>query len=192
MKLIVGLGNPGSEYVATRHNIGFSVAMSLAERNRIALKRKGYSGFFGVGRVTDTEATILLPQTFMNRSGASVSSACKSLGIKPGDLVVVHDDIDLDYGCLRIKVGGGHGGHNGIGSIAEVMGQSDFIRLRVGIGRPEGGIDVSRYVLGVFSPSERKVLPDFVEYACVACEVLLTQGVDEAMNQFNNKNFLNR
>ena len=122
MKLIVGLGNPGPEYAATRHNIGFMVTATLAERNGIALKRKGYQGIYGVGRVAGTEATILLPQTYMNRSGTSVVSACQSLGVEPGDLIVVHDEIDLDFGALRIKIGGGHGGHNGLRSIAGALG----------------------------------------------------------------------
>src|SRR5210317_2002256 len=97
------------------------VTATLAERNGIALKRKGHQGFYGVGRVAGEEVTILLPQTYMNRSGTSVASAYQSLGLEPGDLVVAHDEIDLDFGCLRIKTGGGHGGHNGLRSIAGAL-----------------------------------------------------------------------
>ena len=124
MKLIVGLGNPGTQYAETRHNIGFMVAIHLAERAGIALKRKGYQGFYGVGRVAGEEAAILLPQTYMNRSGESVTPAYQSLGVTLGDLLVVHDEIDLAFGCLRIKNGGGHGGHNGLRSIGGALGET--------------------------------------------------------------------
>ena len=190
MKLVVGLGNPGPEYTATRHNIGFMVASCLAERNAIALKRKGHQGVFGVGRVAGLEAAILLPQTFMNRSGVSVASACQSLGVEPGDLVVVHDEIDLDFGCLRVKVGGGHGGHNGLRSIAGVLGETDYNRLRMGVGRPPAGGDVARYVLTCFSAAERAQLSEYIETAADALEALLQQGAQAAMNLYNNRQVL--
>lgn len=190
MKLIVGLGNPGPEYAATRHNIGFMVAERLAERAGISLKRKGHQGLFGVGRVAGVEATILLPQTYMNRSGTSVASAYQSLGVEPGDLVVVHDEIDLDFGCLRIKIGGGHGGHNGLRSIVGVLGESAFCRLRMGVGRPPGGGDVSGYVLGGFNAAERAQLRDYVDSATDALDLLLRGGAQEAMNSYNNRALL--
>ena len=127
MKLIAGLGNPGSRYAETRHNIGFRVAERLADNAGIALKRQGYQGIYGVGRVAGQEVTLLLPQTYMNLSGTSVGSACKSLGIQPGDLIVVHDEIDLPFGALRVKSGGGHGGHNGLRSIGQVLGSLEFL-----------------------------------------------------------------
>ena len=192
MQLIVGLGNPGPEYAATRHNIGFMVAACLAERNRIALKRKGHQGVYGVGRVAGAEATILLPQTYMNRSGASVVSACQSLGVEPGDLVVVHDEIDLDFGSLRIKVGGGHGGHNGLRSIAGALGETEYSRLRMGVGRPPAGGDVSRYVLSCFNTAERAQLQEYTEKAADALEVLVQKGPQEAMNLYNNRDLLTK
>ena len=192
MKLIVGLGNPGPEYSATRHNIGFMVTATLAERNGIALKRKGYQGIYGVGRVAGTEATILLPQTYMNRSGTSVVSACQSLGVEPGDLIVVHDEIDLDFGALRIKVGGGHGGHNGLRSIAGALGETEYSRLRMGVGRPPAGGDVSKYVLSSFNAAERAQLQEYVEKAADALEVLVQKGPQEAMNLYNNRNLLTK
>jgi PTH1 family peptidyl-tRNA hydrolase len=192
LKLIVGLGNPGPEYAATRHNIGFMVTATLAERNGIALKRKGHQGIYGVGRVAGTEATILLPQTYMNRSGTSVVSACQSLGVEPGDLIVVHDEIDLDFGALRIKVGGGHGGHNGLRSIAGALGETEYSRLRMGVGRPPAGGDVSRYVLSCFNAAERAQLQEYTEKAADALEVLVQKGPQGAMNLYNNRDLLTK
>jgi len=192
LKLIVGLGNPGPEYAATRHNIGFMVTATLAERNGIALKRKGHQGIYGVGRVAGTEATILLPQTYMNRSGTSVVSACQSLGVEPGDLIVVHDEIDLDFGALRIKVGGGHGGHNGLRSIAGALGETEYSRLRIGVGRPPAGGDVSRYVLSCFNAAERAQLQEYTEKAADALEVLVQKGPQGAMNLYNNRDLLTK
>lgn len=187
MKLLAGLGNPGTRYEGTRHNIGFMVVRHVAEIADLALKRQGYQGLYGVGKVAGVETTLLLPQTFMNLSGASVGAACKSLGVSPGDLVVVHDDIDLPFGALRIKQGGGHGGHNGIRSIAGVLGTPDFARLKVGIGRPSGSAEVADFVLSSFQSSERSRLPELLKLATDAVECLLNQGVQAAMNQFNNR-----
>lgn len=192
MKLIVGLGNPGNEYAETRHNIGFMVAACLAGRAGIALKRKGYQGLYGVGRVAGEEATILLPQTFMNRSGASVAPACQSLGVEPGDLIVIHDEIDLVFGCLRIKVGGGHGGHNGLRSIAAELGETGYKRLRMGVGRPPEGGDVSAHVLSRFNAAERALLDRCIETATDALEDLLRNGVQDAMSKYNNRDLLTK
>ena len=190
MKLIVGLGNPGIQYAETRHNIGFMVATYLAERAGVSLKRKGYQGFYGVGHVAGEEATILLPQTYMNRSGESVAPACQSLGIKPGDLIVIHDEIDLAFGCLRIKVGGGHGGHNGLRSLGAALGETGYRRLRMGVGRPPAGGDVSGHVLSRFNAMERTLLEKYIETAADALELLLRVGVQEAMNRYSNREVL--
>ena len=187
MKLVVGLGNPGERYAETRHNIGCMVAVRMAARAGIALKRQGYQGFYGVGRLAGEEATVLLPQTFMNRSGASVAPACQSLGVTPGDLIVVHDEIDLPFGTLRIKLGGGHGGHNGLRSITEALGHGDFVRVRLGIGRPPAGGDVSGYVLSRFASAERQVLADLLDQGAAAVEAVLARGSAAAMNEFNGR-----
>ena len=191
MKLLVGLGNPGDKYLATRHNIGFMVAEQVARRHNIALKKKGYQGLYGVGRAVNQETTILLPQTFMNCSGSSVNAAYQSLGIVPGNLIVVYDDLDLPFGRLRIKADGGHGGHNGLRDIVAVLGCKDFIRLRVGIGRPERG-DVTRHVLSRFATNEQKLLPQLLDAAVEAVERILLDGTTEAMNTFNNYNLLDK
>jgi len=190
LKLIVGLGNPGIQYAETRHNVGFMVVTHLAERAGIALKRKGYQGFYGVGRVAGEEVTILLPQTYMNRSGASVGPACQSLGVTPGDLIVVHDEIDLAFGCLRVKAGGGHGGHNGLRSIGGALAEAGYARLRMGVGRPPTGGDVSAHVLSRFNATERVSLQKYVEVASDALELLLCEGAQEAMNSYNNREVL--
>jgi PTH1 family peptidyl-tRNA hydrolase len=166
------------------------VATHLAERAGVSLKRKGYQGFYGVGRVAGEEAAILLPQTYMNRSGESVAPACQSLGIKPGDLIVIHDEIDLAFGCLRIKDGGGHGGHNGLRSLGAALGETGYRRLRMGIGRPPAGGDVSGHVLSRFNAMERTLLEKYIETAADALELLLRVGVQEAMNRYNNREVL--
>jgi PTH1 family peptidyl-tRNA hydrolase len=190
LKLVVGLGNPGERYAETRHNIGCMVAVRMAARAGIALKRQGYQGLYGVGRLAGEEATVLLPQTFMNRSGASVAPACQSLGVTPGDLIVVHDEIDLPFGALRIKLGGGHGGHNGLRSITEALGHGDFVRVRLGVGRPPLGGDVSAYVLSRFASAERAHLDGYLDAATDALECLLRHGPQEAMNAYNNRELI--
>ena len=187
MKLVVGLGNPGERYAETRHNIGCMVAVQMAARAGIALKRQGYQGLYGVGRLAGEESTVLLPQTYMNRSGASVAPACQSLGVLPGDLIVVHDEVDLPFGTLRIKVGGGHGGHNGLRSITEALGHGDFVRVRLGIGRPPAGGDVSDYVLSRFNSVERQALDELLDQAAAAVETILMRGSAAAMNEFNGR-----
>ncbi len=189
MKLIAGLGNPGAKYAETRHNVGFMVVEALAAQAGVSLKKKGHQGVYGVGRVVGQECTILLPQTYMNLSGASVGSAYKSLGLAPGDLIVVHDDIDLPFGSLRVRVGGGHGGHNGIRSIREVLGTGDFIRLKIGVGRPGGGGDVAGHVLSAFSSAERSQLDSVLQGSLQALTILLDRGAVAAMNEFNNRDF---
>jgi len=189
VKLLVGLGNPGDKYAGTRHNAGFLVAERVAERHRIALKKKGYQGRYGVGRAAGAETTILLPQTFMNHSGASVNAAYRSLGVAPGDLIVIYDDLDLPLGRIRVRLEGGHGGHNGLRDIIATLGFKDFIRLKVGIGRPERG-DVTNYVLGRFNADEQKLVPLLLDLAADAVETILADGAAAAMNKYNNCNLL--
>jgi PTH1 family peptidyl-tRNA hydrolase len=127
----------------------------------------------------------------MNRSGESVAPACQSLGVTPGDLIVVHDEIDLVFGCLRIKAGGGHGGHNGLRSIGETLGETGYSRLRMGVGRPPVGGDVSGHVLSRFSAVERALLEKFIDTATNALEDLIRNGVQDAMSRYNNRDLLN-
>ncbi|MDW7644105.1 MAG: aminoacyl-tRNA hydrolase [Desulfuromonadales bacterium] len=188
---MAGLGNPGSKYAGTRHNIGFLAVQKVAERSGTSLKKSGHQAIYATGRVAGEEVTLLLPQTFMNLSGASVGSACKSLGVEPGDLIVVHDDIDLPFGALKIKRGGGHGGHNGIRHIRQVLGTGDFVRVKIGVGRPAPGGDVAGYVLSPFSAKERQSLEDVLEDAAMAVEAVLEKGAERAMNEFNSREVRN-
>lgn len=185
MKLVVGLGNPGDKYAGTRHNIGFLAAERLAEQNRLGLKKKGFQAHYGVGRVAAQEAVVLLPQTFMNCCGASVNAAVKFYKVAAEDLIVIYDDLDLPFGRMRIKSEGGHGGHNGMRDIISVLGFRDFVRIRVGIGRPEHG-DVTSHVLGRFSSAEQEGLSELLDAVSGATSLVLADGALAAMNTFNN------
>lgn len=187
MKLVAGLGNPGEQYQATRHNIGFMVAERFAARCGIQLKKKGHQGVYGVGRCDGEETSVLLPQTYMNLSGASVGSCLKSLGVDPGDLIVIHDDIDLPFGQLKFKSGGGHGGHNGIRHIRQVLGHGDFVRCKIGVGRPAEGGEVVSHVLKPFNAVERKLLNQVLDGAVDALQVFIKRGLTVAMNEYNNR-----
>ena len=191
MHLIAGLGNPGDRYVQTRHNVGFMVVDQLAARHLITLKSKGHQALYGVGRCSGREVLLLQPQTFMNLSGVSVASAFKSLDVSSGDLVVVHDEIDLPFGEVRVKVGGGHGGHNGLRNINQVIGTREYIRVRVGVDRPPAGGDVAAYVLRSFSSVEKKNLDKVLMYAAEVVEAVIDHGVQQAMCEFNGRNVLN-
>lgn len=183
--LIAGLGNPGSKYAQTRHNIGFMALERLAARYRMALASEKFDSRFDTGRVAGEMVALIEPQTFMNRSGKSVVAAAGFYDLTPEQIIVIHDDIDLPLGTVRIKAGGGHGGHNGLRDIVAKMGNSDFIRVRLGVGRPEHG-DVTNHVLGTFSSDEEDEVAELVESACDAVETILREGVAAAQNRFNS------
>ncbi len=179
--LIVGLGNPGEEYRLTRHNIGFLVLERLAKRKGVSLKEKTGEALWGRG-----EGIILAkPMTYMNRSGEAVKVLVRYWEVPLERLLVVHDDIDLPFGRLRIKRGGGHGGHKGVHSIIASLQDDRFPRLKLGIGRPSQKEEVVNYVLGNFTPAEEEALPAYLEKAVEAIETLLSEGIEEAMNRFN-------
>jgi PTH1 family peptidyl-tRNA hydrolase len=157
MKIIACLGNPGERYRFTRHNIGFLVGEYLASRYDIPITRKGFSAVYGTGRILTHEVLFLFPQTFMNQSGQSVQAALSFYKEDAESLIVMHDEIELPFGEIRKKRGGGHKGHNGLRSIIQTLSSPDFERLRFGVGRPDAG-DVSDYVLSPFSPDERNLL----------------------------------
>jgi len=186
MKLIVGLGNPGPRYRATRHNIGFRVVESFAHRNAITLADSPYEGLVGRGSCGDVPVALLLPQTFMNASGRAVSAwlAAHPAVESTRDLVVVYDDLDLPFGRLRIRHSGGAGGHNGVGDIIAALAERDFARIRFGIGRPASGQDTIDYVLENFSPQEEAQLRES-DRPVRALESLVRDGVEIAMSGFN-------
>ena len=184
--LIAGLGNPGRKYAWSRHNAGFMVIDHLAEANHVAVNRqKKFDAEHGRGKIGPTAAILLKPMAYMNRSGRAVSRAADFFQIALDHLLVIHDDIDMGYGKIKIKAKGGHGGHNGVRSIIDVIGSGDFPRVRIGIGRPEGPMDISNYVLGNFTADEWREFEPILNKAAEAVSTILTHGIKEGMNRFN-------
>lgn len=184
--LIVGLGNPGRKYAANRHNVGFQCLDLLAEKHGISVGRKRFQSLTGEGRLDGSRVILLKPQTFMNDSGLAVSPASRWHKIPPERILVIYDDLDLPLGKLRIRQGGSSGGHHGINSIIGQLGSDDFVRLRVGIGRPPRGQgDPVDYVLGDFDAEQRPVMDETRELVAKAVTTILAEGVTQAMNVFN-------
>lgn len=184
--LVVGLGNPGPTYASTRHNVGYLVADVLAARTGGTWK-KHKSGRADVieGRLAGERAILGRCRSYMNESGGPVSTLAKFYDVEPDHLVVIHDELDIDYGMLRVKLGGGDNGHNGLKSIRQSLGTGDFLRVRVGIGRPPGRQSVHDFVLKPYNPAERKDLPTYVEEAADAVESLMTRGLEPTQSAFN-------
>ncbi len=193
MKLVAGLGNPGKKYEKTRHNAGFMAADGFLAKlaagrgeKSPGYKKKYLAWFISEKLYTGEEVAILKPRTFMNRSGRSVSQAVRKLGVNTSEMVVIHDDLDLPLGKIRIKSGGGTGGHKGLESICNALGSRDYIRLRIGIDRPSGGKSVTDYVLEDFTPSELVIFRNQVlPVAADALSAIFTRNLEEAMNAFN-------
>jgi PTH1 family peptidyl-tRNA hydrolase len=185
--LVVGLGNPGREHEGQRHNVGFVVIDQLRLRWGLPEPKGKWNGLFSRGEAVGRPVALLRPQTYMNLSGESVQPAAAFLGVVPASLVVVHDELDLPWGDVRIKVGGGHAGHNGLRSLIQHLGTAEFTRVRVGIGRPPPGFrgDVADWVLGRFEASEKAELPGVVTQAALAVERILEGGAAAAMNAIN-------
>lgn len=187
MKLIVGLGNPGVTYQKTRHNIGFQVVDRLAETNQILISNKRFKSLYGTGWIHSQEAALIKPMTFMNRSGEAVKKAIHFFDVGIEDLVIIHDDLDLTFGRLRFKRRGGDGGHQGVRSIIDVLGENSFLRLKVGIDRPPRRMDPADYVLTPFDGAEQSHLNEIVSLAAESLKVMLLEGLVRAMNQFQKK-----
>ena len=188
-KLIVGLGNPGPKYSWTRHNAGFMVLDELSRRAGIPVSRKTFSGLFGEGQYRGERLLLLKPQTFMNLSGRSVNPALHFHRLSLQDLIVIHDDLDIPFGRVKMKEGGGHAGHNGLRSLMQELGGGQFTRIRVGIGRTAQG-DAADYVLSPFSRDEQTLLPRITEGTVDMLELLLAEGLPKAMSLCNNKDLL--
>jgi len=185
MWLVAGLGNPGDEYERTRHNIGFMVIDALAARYAISIKQKTAHFTFGRGFIEDRKALLVKPLTFMNRSGVAIREALFKFD-EIEDLIVVHDDLDLDTGVIRIKKTGSSGGHNGIQSIIDYLNSKEFLRLKIGIGRSDR-ISPERYVLRAFNKQEKPVIEEAVESAVDAIGVLISQGIAPAQSRFHSR-----
>lgn len=187
MYIIAGLGNPGGKYDNTRHNVGFQVIDILADRMGILVEEKKHKALCGRGMLEGQKVVLLKPQTFMNLSGESVRAAADFYKAGPEDVLVVYDDISLEPGQLRIRTKGSAGGHNGIKNIIAHLGTQEFPRVKVGIGEKPKGMDLADYVLSRFSKGEQELMDQAFKEAADAAAVILGQGIEAAMNQFNAK-----
>ncbi|MBO5208546.1 MAG: aminoacyl-tRNA hydrolase [Lachnospiraceae bacterium] len=188
MYIIVGLGNPGKDYENTRHNVGFMVIDEAAKKYNISVNEKKHKAIIGKGLIAGQKVILVKPQTFMNLSGESVRDIIDYYKIdETTELIVISDDISLDVGQLRVRKKGSAGGHNGLKNIILHLGHDEFRRIRMGVGEKPSGYDLADYVLGHFPKEEKEQIAESVKKAVEALEVIMTNGPDAAMNQFNKK-----
>lgn len=185
MKIIVGLGNPGSEYEKTRHNTGFMVIDKIAAKYNIEIKKEKSKALIGIGEINGEKVMLVKPQTFMNLSGEAVRGIMDFYKESEDNLLIAFDDIDLELGNIRIKERGSAGTHNGMKSVVQNVGTTNFKRVKVGIGKPKGSMDLVNYVLGRFSDDELKILTESIEKAVEAIEIIVSGNVSKAMNLYN-------
>jgi peptidyl-tRNA hydrolase, PTH1 family len=183
--LVVGLGNPGPEYAGNRHNVGFMCADLLAAEVGTAFKRDRSRAMAANGRLRGVPVTIAKPLSFMNLSGGAVASLRSYYKLPAEQILVLHDELDLPFGAIRLKLGGGDNGHNGLRSVTAALGTRDYHRVRIGIGRPPGRMDPADFVLRNFSAPERKELPEILGRSADAAQTLLIRGLAAAQNEFN-------
>ena len=188
MYLVVGLGNPGKQYEATRHNMGFDTIDVLVERHKIPQGGVKFNAMYGSGFIGGEKVIFMKPLSFMNLSGGPVQEMAAYFKINPeSELIIIQDDIDLEPGQLRIRKQGSAGGHNGIKHIIQQLGTQNFVRIKVGVGAKPKGWDLADYVLGRFDKDDRALVEEAQERACKAVELILTDSVDAAMNEYNKK-----
>jgi peptidyl-tRNA hydrolase, PTH1 family len=183
--LIVGLGNPGREYADNRHNVGFKVIDCICKDLGTRLNRIQSKALIGRAMIGDEKIILAKPHTFMNLSGQSVSGLMRFYRIPEAQILIIHDDLDLPLGVLRLRASGGSAGQKGLASVIERLGTENFPRLRIGVGRPPGRMDAVDYVLQNFSSSEQEILSIVLDKACQAARIFATEGIERAMNQFN-------
>jgi len=186
--LIIGLGNPGKRYESTRHNVGFMAVEKLAARLEIQLKQKSFNALWGKGSITGNNILLAEPQTFMNLSGTAVRQLQSFFKTDISNLIVIHDDLDLPFGAIRLKAGGGTAGHKGLASIESNLGTSEFIRVRLGIGKPVDKSRIEGYVLEPFRKEEQEVLPDILGKAADASAEIVSNGLQKAISKYQTKN----
>ncbi|OPJ61081.1 aminoacyl-tRNA hydrolase [Clostridium oryzae] len=184
MFLIVGLGNPGSEYTGTRHNIGFGLVDLAAKKYNIVINRIKFKGEYGEGKIGNEKVVLLKPQTYMNLSGESLAEVVKFYKIPLENIIVIYDDMSLQLGRLRIRPKGSSGGHNGIKSIIKCLGSDTFPRIKIGVGQPKG--DWISHVMGKFNSDDRNKIDTVYDQVLLAIETIVSKGIDEAMNKFNS------
>ena len=188
--LLVGLGNPGPRYERTRHNAGFMAVDHISDAAGIPLDKKKHDTRFGRGPIEGRDVMLAQPVAFMNNSGPPIQRLAHFFKIAASNLFIVHDDIYLVYGRLKIMERGGHGGHKGIASLTRAFGSSDFPRLRIGVGRPDRSSDVTHHVLGRFTPNEEQILGEIITRAREGVLLCLREGLRKGMNQINNRELL--
>ena len=188
MKLIVGLGNPGREYALTRHNLGFMVVDRLAEKIGAQVTEKKFNALIGSGQIDGKKFILAKPQTYMNLSGEAVQALLNWYKLAPADLLLVYDDVDLPCGRLRLRPGGGTGGHRGVESIIVTLGEDQFPRIRIGLGKPAvAGFPTADFVLGKISEAEAVLLREAIDLAVEAIGSIAREGFTQTMNQYNRK-----
>lgn len=187
MYLIVGLGNPESDYSKTRHNMGFNVINKLSEKHGIEVNKSKFKALYGKGSINNESVVLVKPQTYMNLSGEAVQEFVNFYKVDLENVLVIYDDIDTEPGKIRIRKAGGPGTHNGMKSVVECLGTNGFPRIRVGIGMPKYKDDLINYVLGHIPEDEAKLLEEGVQTASEAVDEMLKNGIDIAMNKFNQK-----
>lgn len=188
MKLVVGLGNPGSQYALTRHNIGFMAIDKISDAFLIPMdKDKRHKAIVGKGMMGTEKVILAKPLTYMNLSGESVQSLAAYYRIEPEDILVIYDDISLEVGQLRIRKKGSAGGHNGIKSIIQCLGTNEFPRIKIGVGERIAGQDLADHVLSRFPKGEIEIVDDATNRACEAAFIMFRDGIDASMNQYNGK-----
>lgn len=185
MYIVVGLGNPGSRYSGTRHNVGFEVLDYMAEKHGVKLNKIKYKSLYNEVVIAGEKVILLKPQTYMNRSGEAVLEISRFYKVPVENIVVVQDDIDIKFGSLRIRQKGSAGSHNGMKSIIGLLGDDKFPRVKIGVGKSQPGEDLAEFVLGRFKPDERPIIDELVEKAGDSIECFIDQGIDVAMNKYN-------
>jgi PTH1 family peptidyl-tRNA hydrolase len=191
MYLIVGLGNPGNRFRATRHNIGFMVLEKLATKLEVDLRQKSFNALWGKDKIASKNVILAMPQTYMNLSGNAVRQLHAFFKTEISNLIVIHDDLDLSFGSVRLKTGGGNAGHKGLASIEENLGSSEFMRIRLGIGKPADKYRIESYVLEPFKSDELPLLPEIIETAAGAVCEIISSGIQKAMGKYHKINISN-
>ena len=191
MYLIFGLGNPGSRYQFTRHNIGFMVLEKIAAQLEVELKQKSFDALWNRGKVAGLNVLLAMPQTYMNLSGNAVRKLLAYFKADINNLIVIHDDLDLPFGTVRLKTGGGNAGHKGLKSIISCLGTADFMRVRLGIGKPSDKSRIKDYVLQKFDSGETDLLQQIIQLAADAATEIVLSGMQTAMAKYHTKNISN-
>jgi PTH1 family peptidyl-tRNA hydrolase len=187
VKIIAGLGNPGMEYVGTRHNVGFDAIDRLAEEYNISMNQEKFKGVYGTGIINGEKVLVVKPMTYMNNSGECIGEIARFYKLEPSDVIVISDDINLNVGGLRIRDKGSAGGHNGLKSIIYHLHSEDFLRVRVGVGMKKQGQDLAKHVLSKVSKEDEELMSDAIDNAAKAAAMLVTDEATKVMNKYNSK-----